>query len=154
MADKAVLSLGEFERHGVDVRGKRMLNTGEHRFTLRLAEGGGVSITKAGEQGGWQEAHYHVSTREVYAVHDGLILYAWDSDRVDAGVELLPLRAGQQVVAEPGISHAIYVCKRSVFSTMKLTLPGYVFPDYHPDPRIDNRIAKLPVDLIRLHTGT
>jgi hypothetical protein len=151
VASKSIIDPKDFEQHGVSVHGKTMENTGERRFALRLKDGASVTITQAGPEGAWQEAHKHEFTRELYVVSSGWIGYA-ALKQIDTKVNKVELRrygVGEPLMSEPGIPHMVYVPAGAVFHVVKTVLPGWVFPDHFPTPELDNLICGISEDQIK-----
>lgn len=149
MSDKIVIPMEELGMYGVSVHAKTILDTDENRFALRCKDGACVTITQAPSHhaGYWQEAHSHSATRELYFIWKGILVLVACLD--EENVILHSYKNGEFFSCEPGVAHAVFVVSETVFGTTKFQLPGFEFPDYHPEPEMDARVRAMRPDVLR-----
>jgi quercetin dioxygenase-like cupin family protein len=79
---------------------------GENRFRIKLEDGAGVNITTTKDSTGWQNAHFHKSSKELYIVQKGKILFATKHNN---DVMYKTYEKGDYVIIEPMIEHNVYM---------------------------------------------
>ncbi len=104
------------EEYGIYCRHQLMDNL-ELRFRLKKTDGTGYIRTEAGDEGAWQESHFHRHVRETYIVQTGWIAYA---ERLPNGRPSITIYLENEVfTTRPGVVHNIYMPAKSVIHTVK-----------------------------------
>ena len=103
--------------YGITTRHSKMPN-GELRFRLQHKDGSAYIRTVAGEDGGWQKSHYHLSVRETYIVQQGWLGYA-EPGATGVTASLTRYEPGDIFTTPPGVVHNIYLPADAVIHTVK-----------------------------------
>jgi uncharacterized membrane protein YesL len=103
------------EVHGISTFHNKQSN-GEKRFRLKKSDGTAYIRTESGNEGAWQESHFHNRVMETYIVQSGWIAYAEDSD---TRIKLSIHKRGDKFTTKPGTVHNVYMAANSVIHTVK-----------------------------------
>ncbi len=125
----------------------KVMENGEQRFSVKFP-GGDWTLTIAGRDGGWQNAHYHGGPQalegrginEHYVVHERWVAVAMLDPR-DSRPRITIIEANGQISFQPGEAHNIYLPPDAVISTVKsgesVGNPEKKGNDWWPQDRLD-----------------
>lgn len=83
---------------------------GENRFRIKMKDNSGVNITDSAKEPAWQNAHYHMTSKEFYSVQRGYIIMAI---RENKKTNYKKMYKGDSIVIEPNIEHNVYMGENS-----------------------------------------
>ena len=93
------------------------MDNGEFRFRLYdIGINTSYILTKANENSGWQESHFHQGQMETYIVQAGWMVLA---EFVDEKVILKTYSEGQSFTTSPFVIHNVFLAPNSVIHTVK-----------------------------------
>ena len=101
----------------VEVTGKVMPN-GEVRRRLKLPEGTSFNHTVAGNEGGWQNAHFHKGLFETQVVISGKMAVATEIENGTASHKVHIYVPGDVYTSVKGEAHNVYLYPLSVIATV------------------------------------
>lgn len=129
-------ALKYFQQAAMEAKYKKMPN-GEERYSLMLPWGG-FTVTIAGPQGGWQDAHSHPQPEqyEVVQGHMALALLMEDHDPLQAPMnDLFLYSAGQSVTVSPRRPHNVFLASGTIIHTTSVR--GSEPAVWTPEPDLD-----------------
>lgn len=104
------------EDGGIHTNARQMPN-GEQRFYFNMPDNSAYIRTEAGEEGAWQNSHFHKGVRETYIVQSGWM--AFTTLTPDGDYTLRIYNAGGVVSSQPGEHHNVYLPAAAVIHTVK-----------------------------------
>ena len=110
-----------------------VMPNGERRYRMTGAGGSGYIRVEAGQQGGWQNAHTHLSFEEITVVQEGAMLAVWQNP--GGAREAKAFRAGECFCAKINVPHNQYLSPGAVTHTVKYG--GGSERDWHPHGALD-----------------
>lgn len=105
----------EIAKFGINSR-HEIMDNGEMRFRLKANDGSGYIRTVTGNNGAWQNSHYHPNIIETYIVQKGWLVYA---ELKDGKCILKKYNENDIFSTVPGVVHNIYLPKEAVIHTVK-----------------------------------
>jgi len=138
------LPIEECEKLGINYASNRMDN-GEYRFRLMDNSpnaGWGYILTKMpeGDNGGWQNSHYHKGLQETYIVQKGWIGFA--ELQPDGSVKMVVCRPGELITTKPGCAHNVFMSSGAITHTIKhgdCSIPN----DWFGSQELDDKTKRL-----------
>ena len=119
--------------HGMHCHHEQMPN-GETRFRLTGSDGSGYIKTVAGQEGAWQNSHWHQQVTEIYIVQSGWMAMAYTTAD-NSQLTLERHEAGEIIRIGPGIRHNTYLPAHAVIHVIKQDIPAN--GDWIADPQLD-----------------
>lgn len=101
--------------YGIACDHEAMAN-GEIRFRLISKDGSVYVRTESGENGAWQNSHFHKNAKETYIVQTGWMAFA---SNVDEELDIVILRSGDELTIKPFTIHNVYLPGGAVIHTVK-----------------------------------
>lgn len=101
--------------YGITCLHEKMKNK-ELRFRLNSEDGSAYIRTVGGNEGSWQNSHFHQYIKETYIVQKGWIAFAC---LVNEKLEITVYRSGDIFTTEPFVVHNIYLPSGAVIHTVK-----------------------------------
>ena len=110
------ISIQEAIKHGIENK-HSIMDTGEKRFRqVCLKDNTSYIRTEGGEEGYWQNSHYHSSIRELYRVQKGKILFVeYKNDELIVN----KMKENDICKTEPNVPHNVYMYPNTVIHTVK-----------------------------------
>lgn len=124
-------------KYGIMTKHEKMDN-GELRFRLLCEDGSAYIRTVAGDQGAWQNSHYHQSVKETYIVQEGWMAYAEMREGALVGTVYVK---DASVTTQPSIVHNVYLPEGAVIHTVKHGIA--LERDWHASEKFDEMTKNL-----------
>ncbi len=128
----ANLSLEEAQEFGMAAIKDELMPNQEFRFRRMHQDGSGYIRTQAGDEGAWQNSHFHLGVKEIYAVQSGWMAIV---ELRDGQPVWRILREGDTVTTEIGVAHNVYLPVGAAIHTVKFGRTQG--PDWHACPELD-----------------